>query len=156
MALVGGGALAFASVVVFGGLVGLGACSRPARESPGTRAVPPLASSSSAAAAPSVSSSASASLTAPSPTPPACGDAGDVFVFTSPEHPVRGHPLRVVAVADHAIDARLTVTGAGASTSTEERHGGPPYFWFERVEAPASGKWTATLSQSEACGSADL
>ena len=62
----------------------------------------------------------------------------------------------MIAIADHAIDARLTVSGGGVNTFTEERHGGPPYFWMERVEAPATGKWTAKLARTEACGAADL
>jgi hypothetical protein len=128
------------------GLLGLSGCSRPARESPATPGPPILAAPSSVSSLPPPASAAQA------PTAPACGDPGDVFVFASPAHPVRGHPLRVVAITDRAIDARLTLTAAGASVSTDERHGGPPYFWIQRVEAPASGKWTATLSRDEACG----
>jgi hypothetical protein len=61
-----------------------------------------------------------------------------------------------VAITDHAVDARLTVTGGGITSFTEERHGGPPYFWIERVEAPATGKWTANLTRVEACGGAPI
>jgi hypothetical protein len=132
--------------------VGLGACSRPGRESLATHPAPLLAPSSPPAA-PVLGSAAAA----PPPAPePACGDTGDVYVFTSPEHALRGHPLRVVAITDHAVDARLTLTGASTTSSTEERHGGPPYFWMERVESPATGKWTATLTRSEACGGAQI
>ncbi len=134
------------------GLAGMGACSRPARETATTRPVPVLAPS-----APPVDSVAAP--VPPAPPAPACGDPGNVFVYSSPEHAVHGHPLRVIAITDHAIDARLTVSGPKATiagTSSEERHGGPPYFWMARVEAPAFGKWTATLSRSEACGGAEL
>jgi hypothetical protein len=92
---------------------------------------------------------------APEPAVPACGDSGDTLVFVSPEHPVRGRPLRVIAVTDHAIDARLTVSGpAGVASTAVERHGGPPYFWMERIDSPVSGKYTATLARDEACGGA--
>jgi hypothetical protein len=97
---------------------------------------------------------------APLPPPgPACEDPGSVFVFTSPEHPVRGHALRVIAMADHLVDARLTVAGPKGVTTgapTEERHGGPPYFWMQRIDAPTRGKWTATFTRSDACGGAEL
>jgi hypothetical protein len=147
------GRLAVGLLVAAAGLAGVDGCSRPARESPGSHA--PLAPTSSATpvqTAPVSSASAQPAL----PAPPSCGDAGDVFVFISPEHPVRGRPLRVVAVSDRSIDAHLTVTGAGTSSSTPERHGGPPYFWMQRIEAPSSGKWTATLTRDNACGGADL
>ena len=97
---------------------------------------------------------------AASPPAPACGEPGDVFVFTSPEHAVRGQPLRVIAIADHAIDARLTVSGPKARQSSacprRSATGGRPTSGWQRVEAPALGKWTATLARSEACGGADL
>ncbi len=136
------------------GVLGLGACSRPARESPAPHAVPLLASSSGPTAPDSVAA-LSSPPSAP-PEPPACGEAGDIFLFASPAHPVRGRPFTLVAVTDRMVDARLTLTGAGVSSSTEARHGGPPYFWMQRVEAPVSRKWSVTLSRSEACGGADL
>ncbi len=136
------------------GLVGLGACSRPGRESTATRPVPLVAPSS-----PPVEDVAASAMPAPPPAP-ACGEPGDVFVYTSPEHAVRGHALRAIAIADHAIDARLTVTGPKAasivSVSTEDRHGGPPYFWMQRIDAPTLGKWTVSFARSEACGGAEL
>ncbi len=147
------GRLAVGLLVAAAGLAGQDGCSRPARESPGSHA--PLAPPSSATPVPTAAVS-SASPQPALPAAPLCGDAGDVFVFTSPEHPVRGRPLRVVAVSDRSIDAHLTVTGAGTSSSTPERHEGPPYFWMQRIEAPTSGKWTATLTRDEACGGADL
>jgi hypothetical protein len=128
-------------------LAALGACSRSVRESPSSRSA---ASADSAAPAPPASALASA-------PGPACGDAGDVFVFVSPEHPVRGQTLRVVAITDHAIDGRLTVTStAGSTTSADDRHGGPPYFFIDRVDVPLAGKWSATVARSAACGGAVL
>ena len=128
------------------------ACSRPPRESAAS-----LAPASASAPAPS---SALTPVQAPPAPAPACGDAGDVVVFVSPAHPVRGQPLRVVAVADHLVDAQLTVTGvtgaAGDPVVTAERHGGPPYFWSDRIDAPAAGKWSATFARTDACGGTTL
>jgi hypothetical protein len=45
---------------------------------------------------------------------------------------------------------------AGAGATSNERHGGPPYFWFAQIETPASGHWRATLGRAVACGSAPL
>jgi hypothetical protein len=125
------------------------ACSRPPRESPAT---PAHASESAPAPAPE-------STPAPESAPaPACGDPGDVLVFVSPAHPLRGQTLRVIAVADHAVDASLTLTAArgGDPVATSERHGGPPYFWIARADAPAAGKWTATLARADACNGEPL
>ena len=48
---------------------------------------------------------------APAPPAPDCGDAGEVTVFVSPAHPVKGQPVRIVAVADRKVNAQLEVTG---------------------------------------------
>jgi hypothetical protein len=78
-----------------------------------------------------------------------------VLLFVSPEHPKRGAPLRVVAVADRLVDAVLTVTGSdGTAYASASRQGGPPYAWVATVDAPDLGTWHATLSRSAACGSA--
>jgi hypothetical protein len=141
-----GGPCALAVILFFLAVSCVSACSRRARES--AKASAGSSSRAPASSAPAPSSEA---------VPPACGDAGDAFVFVSPERPVRGQTLRVVAIIDHAIDARLTVTSAdGATVSTEERHGGPPFFFVARIDAPSSGKWNATLVRGTACGSAAL
>jgi hypothetical protein len=46
--------------------------------------------------------------------------------------------------------------GSGVSTTSSERHGGPPYFWVAQVAAPAAGHWRATLARDVACGSNPL
>jgi hypothetical protein len=90
-----------------------------------------------------------------SPAPPACGDAGEVIVFASPEHPGRGGALRVVAVSDHLVDAQLDLTAPdGSVTTAKERHGGPPYAWIATVETPAVGAWHAVLARDAACSAA--
>jgi hypothetical protein len=133
------------------------ACSRSPR--PGA----PLASDLSVSS-PSSAADAAPLLPIPRPAPsasamappaPLCGEAGSLSVFVSPERPVRGQPLRVVAVAEHPIDARLTLTGPGReplTSATEERHGGPPYYWLAQVDAPAAGAWHVALVRSQACG----
>jgi hypothetical protein len=47
-----------------------------------------------------------------------CGDAGDVFLFAAPAHPVRGQSLRMVAVTDHIVDAQLTLTPPASKTAS--------------------------------------
>jgi hypothetical protein len=60
----------------------------------------------------------------------------------------------VVAVADHVVDAELTVTGPDGTVATAaERHGGPPFAWIATVESPAVGTWHAALVRDAACGS---
>jgi hypothetical protein len=94
------------------------------------------------------------------PEPPAslCGDPGHASLFVSPEHPMRGQWLNVVAVSDHPVDAHLVVSGPARSTpvAAPERHGGPPYYWLARVEAPSAGTWHAALSRDDACGGEGL
>jgi hypothetical protein len=89
-----------------------------------------------------------------------------VLVFASPEHPMRGEPVRVIAVADHLVDAKLVVTPRAAKTPvwktapapspvvTSDRQGGPPYYWITTLDKPAAGAWQATLARSDACGEA--
>ncbi|HET6389600.1 hypothetical protein [Hyphomicrobium sp.] len=69
-------------------------------------------------------------------------------MLASPAAPWKGAPLRVVFTSEHPISAELTLTspdGAVAVTS-RDRHGGPPYFWFAEVAAPAAGTWRAKLT----------
>jgi hypothetical protein len=125
--------------------VSLGACSRPARESPAVAATAAPAPPSAIPPAPAT------------PPAPACGAPGDTFVFVSPERAVRGQPLRIIGLSDQEVDARLVVTPAGgAPISALERHGGPPYFWIARIDAPTAGKWSVALVRDDACGGATL
>jgi hypothetical protein len=66
--------------------------------------------------------------------------------------------MRVVAVADHVVDAQLALRSpdAAAPPNTATREGGPPYAWVARVEAPAKGKWKATLARDASCGGAEI
>ena len=133
-------------MVGFPAAFAIDACSRsPQPPPPG--AVPPAVSMES------VSLPASA-LAAPPRLPQAlCGDAGHVLLFTAPAQPVRGKTMTILAVADQAVDARLTITGGGgALVSASERRGGPPYYWLAQAQGPAAGNWHVSFSRDEACG----
>ena len=156
------------------GMLALAGCSRSPRPPAPGAAVPTalLSAGPAASSSPAPAASASASTLAAAPAPPLCGDPGHTLLFVSPENPVRGKPLRVVAVADHAVDAHLSVEGpihatarkpANAATrsadklegtTAETRLGGPPYFWVAQVEAPPAGTWHAALARDSACGGA--
>ena len=76
-----------------------------------------------------------------------------VAVFTSPERPAPGGPLRAVAVSEVPLDATLTIVGPNGETSgqTRTRHGGPPYWWFVEASTSMPGTYRACLHQTEAC-----
>jgi hypothetical protein len=61
-------------------------------------------------------------------------------------------------VSDQPLDASLVLQAAGgpASTSSHDREGGPPYHWLAQVDAPATGKWQASLTRDPACGGGNL
>jgi hypothetical protein len=88
---------------------------------------------------------------------PACDAAGEIAVLPSPWAPWKGAPLRVMLVSEKPIQGELSLTGPDGSVAatSRERHGGPPYFWFTEVKAPAAGSWHATLTPQQAdarCG----
>ncbi len=139
-----------------GGAVLIAACQRSPQESPPGPSSP-LPRLAAATAAPPSAAPASSSPPAAAPPAPACGDAGDVLVFASPEHPWHGASMRVVVVTDHLVDAQLRVAAPdGTVTTAAERHGATPYAWIATIEAPAVGTWHATLARDTACGGAAL
>src|SRR5262249_19649449 len=83
---------------------------------------------------------------------------GDVLVFVSPERPVRGQPVRFVAITDREVDAQLTVTpdapkadaAAASAWATHDRAPGPPYSWFAHVDTPSACKCPGTLTRDAA------
>ena len=114
---------------------------------------------------PAASGTAQTAPPPPAPPAPAPCDPGNVLLFTSPRSPVRGTPMRVVAVFDHPIVAELSVAskpdaknkGAGAagpSVSSHDVQGGPPYFLVAQVDAPAAGAYSATLTGEPRCNAA--
>ena len=135
------------------------ACQRSPRQPLANSSVPVAVASPSTAVPPTPVSAAP--LVPPTPPAPLCGDPSkppSAFVFVSPEHPVRGQPVHVVALTDEPLDASLTVQGSPSTTPTtvHDREGGPPYHWLAQVDAPAAGKWQATLTRDGACGGGDV
>jgi hypothetical protein len=90
-------------------------------------------------------------------SPGSCDDAAELAVLSSPLAPWTGAPLRVVFAAEKPLAGELSLIapdGKVAATS-RERHGGPPYFWYAEVAAPAAGTWHARLVRDRApaeCG----
>src|SRR5262249_20273121 len=96
--------------------------------------------------APIVSTSASAPPPAPSASAPppraecVAPEAAGVTLFPSPRVPRAGAPLRVIAISEKPLDAKLTdVNTVGPDTASQERHGGPPYWWYTEDPRPAAG-----------------
>jgi hypothetical protein len=78
----------------------------------------------------------------------ACKDPAELTVLPSPLSPWAGASLSVMVVAEKPLDGTLSLVapdGSVAARSTE-RQGGPPYFWFAEIAAPAAGTWRATLA----------
>jgi hypothetical protein len=82
-----------------------------------------------------------------------CGDAADIAVLPSPMAPWKGAPLRVIFAAEKPFDGELSLIAPDGSVAAKsrDRQGGPPYFWYAEVAAPAAGTWHATLA-SAGCG----
>jgi hypothetical protein len=81
-------------------------------------------------------------------SPAGCDDAAQVAVLPSPVVPWKGAPLRVLFVVEKPLPGELSVVAPDGSVAarSRDRHGGPPYFWFAEVKAPAPGTWRATLA----------
>jgi hypothetical protein len=81
-----------------------------------------------------------------------CEDAADLAVLSAPIAPWKGMPLRVIFAAEKPLDGELSLIAPNGSVvaASRERHGGPPYFWFAEVAAPAAGTWHAQLARAQA------
>ncbi|HXQ82874.1 MAG TPA: hypothetical protein VN769_02275 [Xanthobacteraceae bacterium] len=77
-----------------------------------------------------------------------CEDAAEVAVLPSPIAPWQGAPLRVMVVAEKPLQGELSLIAPDGTVAAQspDRHGGPPYYWFTEVAAPAAGTWRATLT----------
>jgi hypothetical protein len=84
----------------------------------------------------------------------ACESAVELAVLSSPVAPWKGAPLRVVFAAEKPLEGELSLIAPDGSVAAKsrERHGGPPYFWFAEVAAPAVGAWHAQLARDGAQG----
>src|SRR5499433_970820 len=80
-----------------------------------------------------------------------CDAAGEIAFLPSPWAPWKGAPLRVMLVTEKPLQGELSLTGPDGSVAatSRERHGGPPYFWFAEIKAPAAGSWHATLTPQQ-------
>ena len=78
-----------------------------------------------------------------------CGQAVEISMFSSPFAPAKGVPLRVVFTSEQPIEGELSLVAPDGKVAakSQERHGGPPYFWFVEVASPAVGTWRATLAR---------
>lgn len=82
----------------------------------------------------------------------ACKEPGDLAILASPVSPWKGAPLRVVFTSEQALAGELSLVAPDGkvAASSRDRHGGPPYFWFAEVSAPAAGAWKAILKRDGA------
>ncbi len=83
---------------------------------------------------------------------PACDATGEIALLPSPWAPWKGAPLRVMLVTEKPLQGEFSLTGPDGSVAatSRDRHGGPPYFWFTEIKAPAAGSWHATLTPQQA------
>ena len=82
----------------------------------------------------------------------ACEDTAELAILPAPIAPWTGAPLRVMAVAEKPLDGELALIAPDGSLAAKsaERRGGPPYFWYAEVAAPAAGTWHARVTRSGA------
>jgi len=83
--------------------------------------------------------------------PHACAGNAGVTVFVSPASPVKGKPVRIVAVSETPVSGRLTGSVEGADATAIESRGGPPYFFTTELVA-AGTELTARFEESECEG----
>src|SRR5262245_50086711 len=86
-----------------------------------------------------------------------CEEAVGLSVLPSPVAPWKGAPLRVIVAVEKPLEGELSLIGPNGSVAAKsrERLGGPPYFWYAEVAAPAAGTWHAQLTRdggSAGCG----
>jgi hypothetical protein len=84
----------------------------------------------------------------------ACGSEPGLGILASPMAPWKGAPLRVMFTADKPLKGSLSLTSpdGNVAVTSDELHGGPPFFWFAEVASPSAGTWIATLTREGAQG----
>ena len=72
-------------------------------------------------------------------------------VLATPSAPWKGAPLRVIVVAEEAVegDLELHAPDGAVAAKAPGRRGGPPYFWLADVAEPVAGAWQAKLRLTE-------
>jgi hypothetical protein len=70
-----------------------------------------------------------------------CHERPDVAVWTSPESPIVGAPLRILVVSEAQKTGEVAITGPGkkAIAVNTVRRGGPPFSFYAEVPEPAAG-----------------
>lgn len=70
-----------------------------------------------------------------------CRERAEVSVWSSPETPVAGQPLRLMVVSESVRAGEIAVTAPGKKSLpvTTVRRGGPPFSFHAEVAAPAAG-----------------
>jgi hypothetical protein len=70
-----------------------------------------------------------------------CRERADVAVWSSPENPTAGEPLRLLVVSESVRAGEIAVTGPGKKEVpvSTVRRGGPPFSFQAEVAAPAAG-----------------
>jgi hypothetical protein len=98
--------------------------------------------------------SLSAVETRAAPASGSCEDASEIAILASPLAPWKGVPLRVLIAAEKPFDGGFSLIAPDGSVAvkSDQRYGGPPYFWIAEVAAPAAGTWHATLVRDGASG----
>jgi hypothetical protein len=91
---------------------------------------------------------ASAAAARADTAPDSCSDAVGFAAMPAPLAPWAGAPLRVIIATEKPVDGELTLIAPDGSVAAKAdgRHGGPPYYWYAEVAAPAVGTWRATLA----------
>jgi hypothetical protein len=81
-----------------------------------------------------------------------CEDSAEIAALSSPITPWQGAPLRVLFVTEKPLDGELSLIAPNGDVlaKSQERQGGPPYFWYAEVAAPVPGTWRATLTRDHA------
>ncbi|HEY6024583.1 MAG TPA: hypothetical protein VIV34_10460 [Pseudolabrys sp.] len=82
----------------------------------------------------------------------ACEGATEIAFLPSPVAPWKGAPLRVILAAEKPLEGELSLIAPDGrvAAKSQKRYGGPPYFWYAEVAAPAAGTWHATLVRTHA------
>jgi hypothetical protein len=77
-----------------------------------------------------------------------CADAAGLAILSAPAAPWKGAPLRVLVAGEKPFEGELSLIAPDGSVAAKSdgRQGGPPYFWYAEVAAPAAGTWRATLT----------
>jgi hypothetical protein len=84
--------------------------------------------------------------------PAACQDEAGLALLASPIAPWSGAPLRVVFTVEKPADGELALIAPDGTLAarSDQRLGGPPYFWLAKIASPAAGTWQAKLTRANA------